>query len=106
VYIYIYIYIYTYIYILAGRGWWTGAEREETLVTRNPKKMWLGYAIVGPKETLGTHFTCFTRATVQILTLKRRVGPETRGAQFSCFTSTKGQILTLKAAEGAARRVA
>jgi hypothetical protein len=60
--------------------------------------MWLGYAIVGPKETLGTHFTCFTSATVQILTLKRRVGPkETLGAQFSCFTGTKGRILTLKA---------
>ncbi len=62
--------------VLAGRGWWTSSEREEALVTRNPTEMLLGYAIVGPKETLGTHFTCFISATVQIPTLKRRVGPK------------------------------
>ena len=49
---------------------------------------------------MGTHFTCFTGTTVQILTQKALLS-----TQFTFFTGTKVQILTQKALLAAAHQL-
>ena len=38
--------------VVPCKGWWCETARDETLVTRNVNKLWLSYALVGPKEIL------------------------------------------------------
>ena len=47
------------------------------------------------EQDTGAHFTCFTGAKVQILTLGADdAGEQGTGAHFTCFTGAKVQILT------------
>jgi len=65
--------------VVPARGWWCETAREETLVTRNAGKMWISFAIVGPKDTLGK-----SKYSDCAITWKVRPGDGGDGAVVAC----------------------
>ena len=59
--------------------WWCETPRQETLVTRNGAKMWISFAIVGPKENLDK--AKYSDCTI---TWKIRSGDGGAGAAVAC----------------------